>query len=255
MNLVFLHGWGLNSAIWSPFIDQLIKRRPDVSIHLLDLPGYGRLADKIMPESLSELAQSVINRAPDSAIWVGWSLGGMVALQAALEQAETRISGLQLIGTCACFVQKEDWPHGVDAAVFQKFADELSNDYKQALSMFLILQSGANKGARALAKYAHGQICEFPDPSPSTLQAGINCLAKSDLRQALQQNWSANMPVQIVNGLLDRVANPEGVSALAQTLSADLLTLKTGHAPFLTNPEEVLSGLESLIAKVEHVGG
>jgi pimeloyl-ACP methyl ester carboxylesterase len=39
--------------------------------------GYGAM-------SLDEMAQQVLDAAPQNAIWLGWSLGGLVASQIAL---------------------------------------------------------------------------------------------------------------------------------------------------------------------------
>ncbi|VDR24150.1 Pimelyl-[acyl-carrier protein] methyl ester esterase [Raoultella terrigena] len=42
--------------------------------HVVDLPGYGR-SSGFGAMSLEEMAQQVLEKAPEQAIWLGWSLG------------------------------------------------------------------------------------------------------------------------------------------------------------------------------------
>lgn len=255
-DVVFVHGWGLNSRIWSTYIDLVTAHISNITVHNLDLPGYGHLASQESSSDLSILAHSCLNRAPEKAIWVAWSLGGMVALKAAMS-SRARILGLQLIGTSPRFVSGVDWPSGVDLDIFQRFSDELAANYQSALSTFLLLQAGGAKssgdfaGARALAKQAHAAVCELPDPSPETLQKGIECLAVSDLRQDLSLAAALKgLPSQVVVGSRDRVANPEGGAYLAELISAELVGVDSGHAPFLTEPQQLLDKFKRLVDDV-----
>lgn len=253
LDIVLLHGWGLNSGIWQAYVERLAAELPLSRVHCLDLPGYGVASAQPSSDDLTVLAQSCLDRAPDKALWVGWSLGGMVAMQAALQDQRQQISALQLIGTSARFVVGDDWPQGVDTAIFQRFADELKADYRKALEMFLLLQSGVNRGARDVAKKAMQAIAQYNDPTPNTLQLGIDCLAVSDLRQALSNKCGLHeLPTQVVVGALDRVANAAGGHLLAQQLGASMVEIHAGHAPFLTHPDDVLNALKLLIAQMQN---
>ncbi len=252
VDIVFVHGWGLNSEVWASYIDAACEELPSIKSHNLDLPGYGSLSHLNGSSDLAVLANSCIERAPDNAIWVGWSLGGMVALKAVMMRPNIA-AGLQLIATSPRFVSASDWPNGVDLTVFQRFSDALANDYQSTLATFLLLQSGSNNGARALAKQAQRAICAWPSPSPATLQSGIDCLSGADLRREIAASREiANMPTQVIVGELDRVANPQGGQKLAEIMSAELVSLKAGHAPFLTQPTAVLASLKKLISLVEN---
>ena len=78
-HLVLLHGWGLNAKVWDCITPQLASH---FTLHLVDLPGYGR-SGGFGAMSLEEMAQRVLENAPERAIWLGWSLGGLVASQVA----------------------------------------------------------------------------------------------------------------------------------------------------------------------------
>ena len=78
-DLVMLHGWGMHSAIWTDWAALLAER---FRVHLVDLPGHG-LSDASTAASLDDWAEAVKRVAPEGAWWLGWSLGGLVAMQTA----------------------------------------------------------------------------------------------------------------------------------------------------------------------------
>ena len=252
MDIVLLHGWGLNKGVWANLIEVAEEYAPDLTFHALDLPGYGDSTHIEGVNSLATMAEFVRKQAPSDAIWLGWSLGGMVALQEAMQCSEKRIRGLYLLATSPCFVQKADWPHGVEKSIFDRFSQDLALDYRVVLSSFLLLQSGMNKGAREVARRAHSDICKYPDPTEATLKSGIDCLATTDLRNLLKgAGVLREIPSKVVSCKLDRVANPAGGHHLAQLINSQSSVFHSGHAPFLTMP---LDFLNDLMAFSEAVG-
>ncbi|WP_205352098.1 alpha/beta fold hydrolase, partial [Vibrio cholerae] len=74
-DLVLVHGWGMNGAVWQQTAQALSDH---FRVHVVDLPGYGHSTEQ-HAASLEEIAQALLENAPRNAIWVGWSLGGLVA--------------------------------------------------------------------------------------------------------------------------------------------------------------------------------
>ncbi|RBP53088.1 alpha/beta fold hydrolase [Arenicella xantha] len=247
-NIVLVPGWGINSCVWLGLLELIGSLRPDLNVQLIDFPGYAQHADSVCPSDLNDLATFCLEQAPQDAVWVGWSLGGMVAMQAALTSGTSRVRGLQLIATSAKFVASPDWQFGVDVSVFERFCNELSNDYRQALKRFLLLQAGNRHEARGVVKELHQRIIATTSPTKASLQAGLSCLAGADLRGVVDQ---IDVPTQVVIGKLDRVANPAGGEALARSLGGELVALHCGHAPFITHAEDVVASLLRLLADVE----
>lgn len=103
-DLVLLHGWGLNAEVWHCIIDRL---SPHFRLHLVDLPGYGRSKD-FGAMSLSDMAAIVLQQAPEQALWLGWSMGGLVASQIALSHPE-RVNGLITVSSSPCFTAHDEW--------------------------------------------------------------------------------------------------------------------------------------------------
>ena len=92
------------------------------------------------------------------------------------------------------------------------------------------------------------KIAQPHGPSQDTLQAGLACLAEADLRLGARQ---ISVPTQVVVGRADKVANPRGGEQLARTIkNAELVMLESGHAPFITQPEQVVTALDNLISTV-----
>ncbi|HHQ4923588.1 TPA: alpha/beta fold hydrolase, partial [Aeromonas veronii] len=75
-DLVLLHGWGMNGAVWHGIARQLASH---YRVHLVDLPGFGNspLADEV-DYSLPWLAEQVAAILPQKCHLLGWSLGGLV---------------------------------------------------------------------------------------------------------------------------------------------------------------------------------
>ena len=96
-NLCMLHGWGLHGGVWTSTRRRLHGRR---RVTCIDLPGHGR-----SPELRADLdlwAKAALHAAPPRATWLGWSLGGMVAMRAAQIEPH-RITRLILVCTTPRF--------------------------------------------------------------------------------------------------------------------------------------------------------
>ena len=139
-DIVLLHGWGLHSGIWA---DVATALAPHNRVTRIDLPGHGRNAGTAMAEHLSAVAAQIAAVAPAPAIWIGWSLGGLIALQLALS-APAAVRGLVVVAGSPRFVRDTDWPYAVEDAVLQQFARSLDEDYAATLGRFLALLKEKN---------------------------------------------------------------------------------------------------------------
>ena len=231
--LVLIHGWGLNSAIWQPLVNQL---KPKLDCICIDMPGYGSNEDIDSPTDINGLAEALLKEAPQKAHWCAWSLGGMAAIVAAKRQPD-RIKSLSLLCTTARFTQTLDWEIGMDINIFKKFANELKSDYQSGIQKFLLLQAGAGKQTRSLAMEAAELLKKYPAPSHKTLSNGLNILEHTDLREQLS---SIPLPCQVISGRRDRIVNPEAGKLLSQSIPASQHhMLNSGHAPLLSCPNEL----------------
>lgn len=233
-DLVLVHGWGLNKAVWANIITPLAAQ---FEVHCISLPGYGDMRDLPCPETLDGIASCLLEQAPKSAHWCGWSLGGMAAIRAALESPE-RIISLSLLCTTPKFVSDKDWTDGTDIAIFEKFSAELAADYKRSIRRFLLLQAGTIGDAKNLAKQALLAMEAYPAPSESTLEIGLDILKNTDLRNELKR---LSMPCISIAASRDRIVPPAASEYLAGHIpDANYLELNSGHAPHLSDPETLV---------------
>ncbi len=230
-NFILVHGWGMHGGIWGDLPAQLARH---FCVTTLDLPGYGRSHAPLAAQSLADFTDSVVELCPAPAIWLGWSLGGLIALDAALRYPE-KVVRLVLVGATPKFVQAPDWPHAMPAEVFAGFARSLTHDYRATLLRFLSLHAGGNEDGRALLKQLRAKIfTSHGDPQPAALAAGLAILEQTDLRARLAD---IRVPTLVIHGSHDRLASPAAAEYLAAHLSqARLLRIEgAGHAPFLSH--------------------
>lgn len=233
-NLVLVHGWGLNEEVWFNLLGPLSEV---YEVHNLSLPGYGKRHKQATPHSLEALAEELLDEAPQTAIWFGWSLGGMAALTAALNQPE-RVSALHLLCVTPKFVKSDDWAAGTDMPTFSKFAQSMADNYRRGILRFLLLQSGTSTESKSLAKLAGQALGKHPSPSSETLMAGLALLEQADLRPELP---NLRTPCTVISGRRDRVTPPEACKFLAEQIpGARHVLLNSGHAPHLSHAEELL---------------
>jgi len=231
-DLVLVHGWGLHGGIWGELPARLAKH---FRVTTLDLPGHGRSREVNGDLSLDAFTDRVAELCPGAAVWLGWSLGGLIALNAARRHPQ-KAAKLVLVGATPRFVQAPDWLHAMPAGMFADFADSLGRDYRATLLRFLSLQVGGNETARLQLKQLRAEMFAHGEPQPEALAAGLAILEQTDLRASLAE---IRVPVLVVHGSHDRLAPPAAGEYLAAHLpQARLLQFEgAGHAPFLSHAE------------------
>lgn len=241
--LVLLHGWAMHSGVFGPLVDALVD---DFELHLVDLPGHGRSGDSPVPLALRDAAEAVADVVPERALWLGWSLGGLVALQAAAAMPG-RVRGLVMLAASPRFVRGADWPAGMDPAVFRGFGSELGRDYRGTLDRFLMLEAQGSDHVREELRLLRAEVFAHGEPGEAALRDGLALLEDTDLRDALPD---LPMPSLWLAGRRDRLVSPAAMQAAA-ALAPDARfheVARGGHAPFLTHAPEVAQAMRGFAA-------
>lgn len=229
--LVLLHGWGMHSGVWEGVLPMLT---PHARVRCIDLPGFGRSAGMSMPPSLESTTDILHEVAPAQAVWMGWSLGGLVAMEMA-SRFPQRVSRLVLVAATPCFVQREDWPCAMPAEDFSFFADSVRQDPASALRRFLALQCQGSVSSRQDLRFLQSCIAQAPAPSGNELEQGLALLQASDRRAAFV---TLSSPVLCLLGEHDALV-PAGVASALLSLrpsSAVRVVEGAAHVPFLSQP-------------------
>lgn len=234
--LVLLHGWGWHSAIWSPLIPHLADK---FELFMPDLPGFGKNPILTSTYNLENIATLLLNEIPEEAIWLGWSLGGLIAWWIAAHYPE-RVTRLITVASSPKFISDENWP-GIPAAVLEKFSLELQNNYQITLYDFLSLQLRGSPKNKALFTELKTQL----SPADSrALIGGLQLLKETDLRFNLQQ---IKIPSLHIFGSLDTIVPVKVTEHLKPLLfNGQCEIIKhAGHIPFLSNMKDFLNLLNN----------
>lgn len=242
--LVMLHGWAMHAGIFAPLSERLESH---FTLHLVDLPGHGHSADSPVALELGSVAQQVIAHTPP-ALWLGWSLGGLIALHAA-QRFPAAVHGLLMVCASPRFVRSDDWPQGVEDDVFASFARELADDYRATIDRFVLLEAQGAERMRDQIRLLRAQVFAHGEPSRQGLLDGLRMLRESDLRTELPR---LQMPSSWLAGRRDRLVRASAMQAAAALCgNAHYRCLEhAGHAPFLTDPETVAREISALAQAV-----
>jgi len=238
IRLVLVHGWGMNKVIWQPLLQQLADQ---FEISLLSLPGHGNTDPAA--SQIQGWADYCLQQAPAQAIWCGWSLGGQIALQAALLQPQ-RIKGLFMLASTPCFVQKSDWRCAMSEQAFADFRAALMRDTEATLVRFLALQVRGSAAATKVLKQLQHDLKDQPLPTDQALNAGLQLLHSVDLRSQLSQ---LDCPLQWLLAERDSLIPACLEEALPALLGGVKISriARAGHAPFLSHPQLVAQALRT----------
>lgn len=255
-DMVLLHGWGANRAIWSELGGELSSR---FRVHAVDLPGYGA-SEPCQPYTLERMAAILAAQMPRSCVVCGWSLGGQLALAWAAA-APRQVAKIALIATTPCFVQQNDWTHAISAAVLNGFSRELATDPIGTIRRFISLQALGDIAAQRVAARLRQVVFSGRIPEARVLELGLRLLRETDLREHLT---AIAQPTLVLHGERDRVTPLAAGEYLSKAIAkAHLVSVRSaGHAPFVINAGAVrgvlcdfLDGTRKRTTQMRHVDG
>lgn len=224
--LVLIHGWAMHGGMLSPLVEALASR---YTMYVVDLPGHGYSRDSDIPLEPLACARAIATATPP-AIWMGWSLGGLVALTAALDLPDHVTSVVALCSTPR-FVRTEGWPYGNDAAMVEKLAIDLEADYHGTLERFIALEAMGSADPRAEARRLREEAFSRGEPDPRVLMEGLRLLESADLRPRLSELRKRSLWMA---GRRDRIVHPEAMRWCAEAAGGRFEEIAhAGHAPFI----------------------
>ena len=241
-DLVLVHGWAMHGGVFAALAERLVPR---FRLHLVDLPGHGRSLYSPVPLELEAIADNLARRLP-RALWLGWSLGGLAALQLAQRHPE-RARGLLMLCAPPRFVRAEDWPQGMAPAVFEAFAQGLARDYRATIDRFLVLEAqGSDHGQSELA-LLRAQVFAQGEPAPAALAQGLALLRDTDLRAGLPR---LQVPSLWLGGRRDKLVSAQAMAQAAKLAPGGIYKRfeRAGHAPFLSHADGVAGEIEAFDA-------
>lgn len=231
--LFFIHGWATNGQIWQ----DLYK---SAHTHYYNAPQFPDF--KHVAQTFLHICQ---RQEQQRTILIGWSLGGMLALQLAHRFPE-HIAKLILVSSSACFTARENYTAGLPPAIVKRMMKRLKqNPWQTQLDFYKLMFSALEQeAAQKFSVFMAPLMREVPI---TTLTAGLDYLMETDLREILPH---ISVPCHIIHGSADEICPPAAGGYLAEHLPQASLHLipDAGHIPFYTRFSDFQVALEECMS-------
>jgi pimeloyl-[acyl-carrier protein] methyl ester esterase len=186
-----------------------------IKLHLVGGWAYPATSLKPLAEALGPKADVTLHpftasldaiQPPDGPWWLGgWSLGGMLAMQAVIE-GRLRPAGLVLISSTARFCRDDEYTCGVPASHVRSMIRALPASREKVLQEFYRLA---------------GEDADCPFTTEE-LVTGLRQLETLDLRERL---YDLDLPVLVLHGTIDLIIPADAADFLASNLTLGELDL------------------------------
>ena len=234
-----IHGWASNAQVFKPLAELFSEHFHFVAV---DLPGFGDSVcdDAEQAYDINHLVSSLLDVAPKDAAWLGWSLGGMLSVQAAA-RAPDQIKKVMTICSNARFLADKQWKQGVPSPLYNGFMESI-DDVKTTLRRFAALTVvGEQKDMLLHLKWLQ-QHTQSQSTQSAVLKASLNLLALMDNRKLM-----AILPQPCLHILAtDDAIVPNKLSQELNALNPMHLVSfvpNGSHACLVTQPQSVANGI------------
>lgn len=241
-DVVLLHGWGLHSDVWDEVAAALAQ---DYRVTLIDLPGHGRSRASGGEFTLESVARHLARTQRAPAVWVGWSLGGMIALEVALQHPE-QVRALALVASSPQFVQGIGWPYAMAPEILAEFAAGLEQDYRATLERFLAIQAMGSREAHSEIRRLRERLLRHGEPDQAALRSGLRILQTANLRHRLDD---IPCPIRFIMGSHDTLCPAKAALQLQKVHPHVETTIirGAGHSPFISHPDDFVQTLTEFL--------
>ncbi|MHC4871396.1 MAG: alpha/beta fold hydrolase [Planctomycetota bacterium] len=208
-HIYFISGWASDSFVWDKTVS-LVNSNIEIS-HI----------------SWSTLLADRDYSFCDNSILVGWSIGGMLALEICKEL--DKFTNLVLVSSTARMTEDTGYP-GVPLKSLKAMKMQLKRKREKVIADF-----AENANGRDREKFVKYYLKSSEKFTLETLQEGLTYLSEKDLRPILSK---INVPVSIIHAENDNIINFQNSCFLHENLNnSRLIKLDTGgHAlPFSKN--------------------
>ena len=238
--LMLLSGWGVGQRIWQPLEAHWTTC---LAAQTVEWPGYGDTPPLAADATLQELADAMAEPLASDGVWVGWSLGGLLATALLAHLPPPR--GLILLGASDAFcVKGQTSAHGgVTRAELNAFQHAFQRDPAATWQHFLRWQAQGEPSPRQAYRQLRDRLGDMPPADNTTLTMGLQWLASLDNRSRL-----AAPPCPVVR----LIGEHDPLIAPAQRRNSVTLN-GVGHCPMLSQPQALATEIGRYAVQVTNI--
>ncbi|MFS1514314.1 alpha/beta fold hydrolase [Chengkuizengella sp. SCS-71B] len=227
---MWIYGWAMSTQIWSEVIESL----PDFEHYLVNFSECNEIND------FYKVIENKLKASPGEWTLIGWSLGGMLALETIFNQKKREqfgIDSIVIISSTLKFVSQdrsEGWPQ----RIVQRMKTQLLAQPEETIKQFkkFVFQSTDHTKLRGVFTQA-----AETDFNLNGLEAGLNYLMKTDLTSSWNHfsEEENTIPILWIHGENDEVCPlPSSPSSIT---NGEKIIVGEGHAPFLFDREKFIN--------------
>ena len=214
-NIVFLPGWGFDVSIWHAMGKSLTP-----NCYFINFPEITNKTCEI-----KAVSEKLMIQIPDSSILVGWSLGGLLAINLCATFPD-KFEKLVLVASTPKFIGSNQWS-GIPLREANHFIYTAQKDFQKAIAKFLKLTVDPFLDL-ALDAHLNNSL------SFKSLLFYLSFLMNTDLRDTYR---SLTLPILHLLGGKDAIVPANTIDSLKSTSSH--ISFKkieeAGHLPFITH--------------------
>lgn len=245
----------MRRQVFQPQIEAL---QADFRIIAPDLRGHGSSSHIEDGQGIDTLADDLIELLDhldlDEVIFVGWSMGAMVAWDALQRPGGERIAGIVSIDMVPRILNDVDWQHGLrdgkDASVFDKDIEKMLEDWGTYTQRYMPKIFGRDKGEESIPMIeAMTELTRENDPE--SMVRLWRSISEQDFREEVQ---SLTVPSLIVHGALSHLYSDEASEWMEQNVpnSRRVVFTNSGHAPHLEEADRFNKEIRKFAADISN---
>lgn len=240
-NIVLLHGWGCDSDSWLSLIPELENIADVIAF---DLPGFGG-SDPLSEFSLHTVLPLIVNQLPEKCVLIGWSLGGMLAIQLA-KRYPKKVAKIITLAANVKFVADENYQSAMPLAINREFNKSFSENSQTTLKLFGGLLAQGDINERALLKKVRSFI-KSEIINANWLQA-LELLAQMDNQDAFAQLTQQGLHLLAEKDALVPIAAYQSMVSLNRGQQIKVIS-GAAHAMHCSNPELVIRFITDFLSQ------
>ncbi|WP_343126517.1 alpha/beta fold hydrolase [Buchnera aphidicola] len=241
--IILLHGWGLDSNIWKNF---LFLFSSQYTIYIIDFPGYGKNFF-LKNMSFKEISKFLLKIIPKKVIWIGWSLGGLLATYMSYYFPK-RTYGTILITSSPYFLKTKKWP-GISKKILKNLKKKMIFSYENFLKEFYFSQMYIYEKKKNKNQYINLKKFLKHQPSSYTINYGYQWLIKIDNRKKI---LNLKTPIFRIYGELDLLVPYKIENYLQKYIinGQSYIIPHSAHIPFISHPINFTKIIKNIFKKI-----